>query len=100
MKILTKVLLFGLPALYLWLVRRTVRIATTDPVEKPRQTFRNAERRANGEARLVLPSVRAIDPDLADAGTHLRAVTGRPERRGIINRGRRHSDAPLVEVAV
>jgi len=39
------------------------------------------------------PSVRKADP-AEDAGTHLRAVTGRPERRNIQNRGRRHSDAP------
>jgi len=37
---------------------------------------------------------RIADP-AEDAGTYLRAVTGRPERRNIQNRGRRHSDAPL-----
>lgn len=106
MKTSTKVLLFGLPALYLWLVRMTVRIVTTErPVEKLRQTFRTtwAERRsaraglAPTEAEL---SVHAVDPDLADAGTHLRAVTGRPELRDLENRGRRHSDPALVEIAV
>jgi hypothetical protein len=37
-----------------------------------------------------LPSVRKADP--ADAGMHLREVTGRPERRNIQNQGRRRSD--------
>jgi hypothetical protein len=104
MKTSTKVLLFGLPALYLWLVRMTVRIATTErPVEKLRQTFRTtwAERRsaraglAPTEAELSVP---AVDPDPADAGTHLREITGRPEPRNV-NRGRRHGDSP-VEIAV
>jgi hypothetical protein len=40
------------------------------------------------------PSVRKADP-AEDAGTHLRAVTGRPERRNIQNPGRRHSDASV-----
>ena len=41
-----------------------------------------------------LPSVHKANP-AEDAGTYLRAVTGRPERRNIQNRGRRHSDHPL-----
>jgi hypothetical protein len=53
--------------------------------ETPRRTFRQAEaqRRALGKA--------GNTPPEADPGTHLREITGRPERRSV-NRGRRHSD--------
>jgi hypothetical protein len=67
---------------------------TTDPppqpVEKPRQPFRTAwaDRRAIGKA------------DTADAGTYLREVTGRPERRNTQNQGRRHGDNPSRSAGV